>query len=103
MPSTRLTSAEIEALRQTLPLWRLEDNGTVLHRDLVFEDFKTAFAFLTEVAEQAEAQDHHPDWANSYNRVGIGLTSHDAGGLTPRDVRLAGAIDTIAARYALSE
>ena len=60
-----------------------------LHRELTFADFSEAFAFMTRVALAAEAANHHPDWSNSWNKVVIDLVSHDADGLTERDVALA--------------
>ena len=66
-----------------------------LHRELVFDDFAGAFAVMTRVARLAEDAGHHPDWSNSWNRVTIDLTSHDAGGLTERDVRLAEQISAV--------
>ena len=73
--------------------WDLEEGGTALVRTIRFKDFSEAFAFMARVALLAEKQDHHPEWANVYNRVAITLTTHDAGGLSVRDVRLARAID----------
>ena len=70
--------------------WDLVDGK--LHRELAFDDFASAFAFMTRVAALAEAADHHPDWSNSWNRVVIDLTSHDAGRVTDRDLRLAAQI-----------
>lgn len=67
-----------------------------LHREFTFADFSEAFAFMTRVALAAEKADHHPDWSNSWNSVVIDLTSHDAGGLTDRDRRLASVINTLA-------
>ena len=66
-----------------------------LHRELEFADFSEAFAFMVRVALLAEKLNHHPDWSNSWNRVVIDLTSHDAGGLTARDTRLAEAINAL--------
>ena len=60
---------------------------------LEFDGFVAAFGFMTKVALVAEKMDHHPDWRNSWNRVEITLTSHDAGGVTQRDIALARAID----------
>jgi 4a-hydroxytetrahydrobiopterin dehydratase len=74
--------------------WEQRDGA--LHRRFAFGDFSEAWAFMSRVALVAEKQDHHPDWSNSWNRVDISLTSHDAGGLTGRDLRLAEAIDRIA-------
>ncbi|HEU5149687.1 MAG TPA: 4a-hydroxytetrahydrobiopterin dehydratase [Iamia sp.] len=73
--------------------WEVIDGK--LHRELSFADFSEAFAFMTRVALAAERADHHPDWSNSWNRVTIDLVSHDAGGLTARDVALAEAINAL--------
>jgi 4a-hydroxytetrahydrobiopterin dehydratase len=78
------------------PGWTLESGGKALVKSLRFADFKTAFAFLGEVAAHAEAVDHHPEFTSVWNRVDFRLTSHDAGGITPRDVALADAIDALA-------
>lgn len=77
------------------PGWDVVDGK--LHRELVFDDFGAAFAFMTRVASEAERLDHHPDWSNSWNTVTIDLVSHDAGGLTARDVALAEAINQLLA------
>ncbi len=73
--------------------WAEGDEGKSISRTFTFTDFSEAFAFMTRVALLAEKADHHPDWSNSYNTVEISLTSHDAGGLTKRDAKLAKAID----------
>jgi 4a-hydroxytetrahydrobiopterin dehydratase len=73
--------------------WRHEDNA--LRREFSFTNFKEAFAFMTSIAEMAEAVDHHPDWSNSYNTVTIALTSHDKGCVTQRDSSLAEQINTL--------
>ncbi len=77
------------------PGWDVVDGK--LHRELTFADFSEAFAFMTRVALLAEKAGHHPDWSNSWNRVVIDLVSHDAGGITDRDVALAAAINTLVA------
>jgi 4a-hydroxytetrahydrobiopterin dehydratase len=75
--------------------WTLEDGGKALVRTLKFKDFSEAFAFLTRVALHAEKADHHPEFTSVWNRVDFRLTSHDAGGVTDRDVKLADAINRL--------
>ncbi len=79
---------------QSPPGWTLD--GDALTRTFRFADFAQAFAFLTRVAAHAEAIDHHPEFTSVWNRVDFRLTSHDAGGVTERDVALAKAIDELA-------
>jgi 4a-hydroxytetrahydrobiopterin dehydratase len=93
-----LDTDQLAALEHDLPLWRREGE-TALLRDLSFADFKAAFAFMTEVAAVADRMDHHPEWSNVYNRVSIRLTTHDAQGLTLRDVALAHSVDAAAATH----
>lgn len=76
--------------------WSVETGGKALTRRFEFKDFSTAFAFLTRVAMHAEKVDHHPEFTNVWNRIDFRLTSHDAGGITERDVKLALAIDSLA-------
>ena len=71
-------------------------DGGKLFRELVFENFNQAFGFMTRVALVAESMNHHPEWSNVYNRVRIHLTTHEAGGLTQRDLDLAARIDAFA-------
>jgi len=73
--------------------WTLDEHGTALVRTVKFKDFSEAFAFLTRVALHAEKVDHHPEFTSVWNRVDFRLTSHDAGGVTERDHRLAEAIN----------
>lgn len=94
-----LTNAEITSLREILPDWQVSDDLTSLLIAYRFSDFQQAFAFMSEVAEAAEAIDHHPDWRNSYARVNIRLTTHDVGGLTSLDVDLASKISQMAQRF----
>ena len=93
MTIARLSPSEIAALATTLPAWSVAE-GT-LRRSFRFAGFNAAWGFMARVALLAEAQDHHPDWSNSYDRVDIALSTHDAGGITARDVRLAQAIDAL--------
>ena len=95
MPVERLTDAERDALLADLPDWALRDDRLAIERTFRFADFSQAFAFMTRVALLAEAQDHHPEWANVYNRVAITLTTHDAGGLSQRDATMARAIEAL--------
>ncbi len=75
--------------------WDFDDARDAITRQFLFADFSEAFAFMTRVALLAEAQDHHPEWSNVWNRVEILLTTHDAGGLSARDLRMARAIDCL--------
>ncbi len=84
-------AAELTA-RPALAAWTFTDER--LRRELTFADFRAAFAFMTRVAALAEEQGHHPDWTNVYNRVSIALWTHDAGGITAKDLRLARAIES---------
>ena len=75
--------------------WDYDDARDAITRSFVFTDFVEAFGFMTRVAILAEKADHHPEWSNVWNRVEILLTTHDAGGLSARDVALAKAIDRL--------
>ena len=95
MPIAQLTPAErADALRE-LPGWTLRDDASAIYRSFRFADFSEAFAFMTRVALLAEKDNHHPEWSNVYKRVEITLTTHDARGLSQRDVNLAWAIDRL--------
>ena len=93
MAIPQLTDAERDAALAVLPNWILRADGLAIERAFRFADFSEAFAFMTRVALLAEKADHHPEWSNVYNRVHITLTTHDAGGLSARDVAMAKAID----------
>lgn len=92
MPIPRLTDAERDAALAELSGWSLRADGLAIERSLKFKDFGEAFGFMTRVAIHADKADHHPEWFNVYNRVDITLTTHDAGGLSTRDVAMARAI-----------
>lgn len=91
----QLTEAELNTGLETLPGWVCNSAGK-LERKLTFANFQAAFAFMTHIAMIAEKMDHHPEWFNVYNRVTIELTTHDAGGLSKRDLALAAAINQVA-------
>ena len=75
--------------------WKMVEGRDAIHRAFRFADFSEAWGFMSRVALLAEAQDHHPEWTNVYNKVGITLSTHDAGGLSARDLKLAAAIDRL--------
>ena len=90
-----LTATEVESAVRELPGWRHE--GDALVKELKFKDFSQAFAFLTRLALVAEKSGHHPDFHSSYSKVRLELRSHDAGGVTQRDIDMAGAIEELLA------
>lgn len=92
----KLTEAERDAALEELAGWTHEAERDAIRKRFKFRDFGEAFAFMTRVALEAEKADHHPEWSNVWNKVDILLTTHDAGGLTGRDVALARKIDEIA-------
>jgi 4a-hydroxytetrahydrobiopterin dehydratase len=97
MHISRLDDAARDAAMQQLPQWAYDADAKGIRRNLRFADFAEAFGFMTRVAILAEKADHHPEWFNVYNRVEILLTTHDADGLSQRDVDLASNIDAITA------
>lgn len=98
--SELLSEEERRQALADLPGWTASDEGTAITRDFTFARFADAFAFMTRVAFAAEAMNHHPDWSNSHARVSVRLSTHDAGGLTAKDLKLARIIDAVAARDA---
>ena len=94
MPTPTLTRSEIDAALAGLSGWNWEDDALV--KEFKFGSFREAFSFMTRVAFEAEAMDHHPDWTNVYNRVAIRLNTHDAlGKVTTKDAALAAKIQAI--------
>jgi 4a-hydroxytetrahydrobiopterin dehydratase len=91
----KLSDAERAAILPTLANWTYLPDRDAIERRLSFGDFSEAFAFMTRVAMLAEKHDHHPEWSNVWNRLTILLTTHDASGLSERDVALARAIDNL--------
>lgn len=76
--------------------WAMSDQGRAMEKKFIFKDFAQAFGFMTQVALAAERQDHHPEWSNVWNKVSVRLSTHDAGCVTDKDIRLAKAIDDAA-------
>ena len=95
MPIAKLTDAERDTALADLSGWSLRADGLAISRRFIFADFSEAWGFMARVALVAEKLDHHPDWSNVWNTVRIELTTHDAGGLSARDVEMARAIDAI--------
>ena len=91
--TVKLDPDQARAQLASLPDWTFDETRGAIRRQFVFADFAEAFAFMTRIALAAEKADHHPEWSNVYNRVDITLTTHDAGGLTLRDIALARVAD----------
>lgn len=87
----KLSASEISERLGGLKGWTLKADK--IHRELTFPDFGAAFAFMTAIAAEAEALNHHPEWSNVYNRVTIDLCTHSCNGLSELDFELAGRID----------
>ncbi|MDE2041729.1 MAG: 4a-hydroxytetrahydrobiopterin dehydratase [Alphaproteobacteria bacterium] len=95
MAILRLTPKDRAAVLVCLPEWIYEPARDAIARDFSFPDFITAFSFMTQIAMIAEKMDHHPEWSNVYNHVSIRLTTHEAKGLSTRDIALARAINAL--------
>ncbi|GAA5180013.1 hypothetical protein GCM10025771_23560 [Niveibacterium umoris] len=95
MAIPRLTDTERAAALPSLAGWTHEPARDALVKHFKFRDFSEAWGFMNRVALLAEKHDHHPEWHNVYNRVEILLTTHDAGGLSARDIAMARAIDAL--------
>ena len=93
----KLSEAEREKNLRTLNGWVYDAAADAISHVFKFKDFSEAFGFMSRVALAAEKAGHHPDWSNSYNAVTVRLSTHDAGGLSARDIALARAIDAIVA------
>jgi 4a-hydroxytetrahydrobiopterin dehydratase len=89
MTSTRPAPIGAQAALASLPGWQAVPDRDAIRRSYRFQDFNAAFGFMARVALYAEKLDHHPEWTNVYNRVDVILTTHDAGGVTELDVRMA--------------
>ncbi|MEN2786032.1 4a-hydroxytetrahydrobiopterin dehydratase [Sphingomonas qilianensis] len=95
MTIEQLSEADRAEALDALDEWDFEEAREAITRSFTFADFSQAFAFMTRVALLAEKADHHPEWSNVWNRVDILLTTHDAGGLSHRDIDMAEAIDAL--------
>ena len=93
---TKLEGAARKAALTALPEWREVDGRDAIARKFVFKDFNQAFGFMTRAALAAEKMDHHPEWFNVYKTVEVTLSTHDAGGLTELDVKLAETMNALA-------
>ena len=93
----KLTTEERATELAQLKGWQVVKDRDAIQRKLQFADFNEAFGFMTRVAIKAQEMDHHPEWFNVYNKVEITLSTHEANGLTERDIKLARFIDTITA------
>ena len=91
----KLTESDRQSALGRLKGWTYDSAANALTHDFKFKDFSEAFAFMTRVALLAQSADHHPEWSNVYNKVSIRLSTHDAGGVTARDIALAEAIDKL--------
>lgn len=100
MAIVKLTADQLGSELKKLPEWRQDGHGNAIQRRFQFSDFAQAFAFMTQVALAAEKRDHHPEWTNVYNKVDVTLTTHDAKGVTARDLDLARYADEVFARFA---
>ena len=88
-----LSEDEINERLDQLEGWEFKDDA--IHTSFQFENFKEAFSVMTRIAFEAEAQQHHPNWCNVYNELQISLSTHDAGGVTEKDFKLARSIENI--------
>lgn len=88
-----INNETIEKRLLRFPDWEFKNNA--LHAEFEFDNFKDCFSAMCRIAFECEAQNHHPDWTNVYNVLKIKLSTHDAGGVTDKDFKLAEAIETI--------
>jgi 4a-hydroxytetrahydrobiopterin dehydratase len=96
MAEGKLDEAARVAALKGLPEWHEAHGREAITRTFRFRDFSSAFAFMTRVALLAEKMDHHPEWCNVYDRVDVTLATHDADGITEKDIAMAKAMDSYA-------
>ena len=94
--TAKLTGKALADALAKLKGWKKVSSGGAIHKSFKFADFNEAWGFMTRVAMAAEKADHHPEWSNVYNKVEITLSTHDAGGLSAKDIKLATFIDGLA-------
>jgi 4a-hydroxytetrahydrobiopterin dehydratase len=92
----KMTDQSIAETLGKLPGWEKTENGLAIRKSFKFKDFSEAWAFMSRAALLAERMDHHPEWFNVYSRVDVTLNTHDAGGVTELDIKLARAMDRFA-------
>lgn len=97
MPAEKLDEKSRAEGLKTLTGWALADGRDAISKSFKFKNFCEAWGFMTRVALQAEKMNHHPEWFNVYNKVDVTLTTHDAGGLSDKDIKLATFMDQAAA------
>ena len=90
----KLGDAELAQALKTLEGWSQAEGRHAIQKNFKFSDFNEAWRFMSRIALLAEEMDHHPEWSNVYNRVDITLTTHDAGGVSERDIKMAHAINS---------
>ena len=95
MAVEKLARSDAESALSQLDGWEFDRDGDAMRKVFKFSDFSEAWGFMNRVALIAEKSDHHPEWFNVYNKVDITLTTHDAGGLSQRDVKMAKAIEAL--------
>ncbi|OKH87618.1 4a-hydroxytetrahydrobiopterin dehydratase [Thalassospira sp. TSL5-1] len=93
---SKLSPAEATIALNEVKGWSLAEDGLSIHKTFKFEDFNEAFGFMTRVALKADKMDHHPEWFNVYNKVEMTLTTHDVGGVSQKDIKLAAFADDAA-------
>ena len=98
MAIEKIRAADVSLALLELPGWALAEGREAISRDFKFKNFRQAFAFMSEVALLAEKADHHPEWSNVFNKLTIVLTTHEASGITQRDIALAAEIGKIPVR-----
>ena len=92
----KLSAAARKLALTDIPEWRKVPGRDAIARKFAFKDFNAAFAFMTRVARLAQKTDHHPEWSNVYNKVDVTLSTHDAGGVTKKDIAMAKAMEAYA-------